>query len=382
MHALRFSLITSLLLAGTVTLANASDLHLRGTWLTDTAATPLLDPQSSGLTLRHGELIHIGDNSAALPMRNVLLKINPATGQLTAPPVQLTVAAPLTQGCFGELLMGYPDWESLSWDRKDDTSLITVTEDSSDYQLSAECASRYADTHSTPYPTLLVKITTDKALTKAEIVAVRPVQFPKAAEVGNFANDGIEGLAFDNNGNLYLALEKNQANAPMIFVTPYTTDFWQNEEFVSVTDSGFKLPVPDANNHPINGLDYLPHPNPEHPGYLVAAARNDDQLWLIDISQQQAPFVQQLHFYAPTYQFGLSAGCPPYEKLRNTSIEGVAVAGNRLYLINDPWQSQYAKNIQCPANAANFNQFSPLLFQLHIDPRWFMPSDPTASKQH
>ena len=141
---------------------------------------------------------------------------------------------------------------------------------------------------------------------------------------------------------------------------------------MKVADSGFKLPVPDADNHPINGLDYLPHPDSSHPGYLVAAARNDDQLWIIDISQQQAPFVLQMHFYAPTYRNNASNDCPAYEKMRNTSIEGVAVAGNQLYLINDPWQSQYPKNIQCQANAVNFNQFSPLLFQLNTDPRWFI----------
>ncbi|WP_372625353.1 hypothetical protein [Arsukibacterium sp.] len=363
--------------------ALANELHLGGKWLRDTEGQRLVDPQSSGLTLRHNELIHIGDNSAALPQRNVLLKINPTTGQLNSAPINITVAEPLTKGCFGSLLTAYPDWESLTWDRQDDTTLITVTEDSSAYQLSPECARRYQATHSTPYPTLLVKIKTDKALSKAEIVAVRPVQFPEQAKVGNFANDGIEGLAIDNNANLYLALEKNQANAPMIFMTPYNKDFWQHQEFVAVRDSGFVLPVPDADNHPINGLDYLPHPDSTHPGYLVAAARNDDEIWVIDISQQQAPFVQQLQFYAPNPPASLSKAqsathnaadnsCPAYEKLGNTSIEGVAVAGDQVYLVNDPWKSKYPDNIQCQANSQNYKQFSPLLFQLNTDPRWFI----------
>ena len=373
MHVLSFILCTSLTL---LTLsfcpaAVADELHLRGQWLNDVNGQSMTDPQSSGLTLRHGELIHIGDNSAALSMRNILLRINPQTGQLITAPVNITLAEPLTTGCFAELLKDYPDWESLTWDRQDDTTLITVTEDSSAFKLSPECADRFADTYSTPYPTLLVKIKTDKALTQAEIVAVRPVQFPAGAAVGNFSNDGIEGLAFDNNSNLYLALEKNQANAPMIFVTPYTADFWNTDAFVVVADSGFKLPVPDANNHPINGLDYLRHPDSSHPGYLVAAARNDDQLWIIDISQQQPPFVQQLHFYAPTYN-NSSHNCPAYEKMHNTSIEGVAVAGNKVYLVNDPWKSNYPKNIQCQTNAAKFEQFSPLLFKLNTDPRWFI----------
>jgi hypothetical protein len=370
-------IIASLLLASSLSMtdnspvivAPDSELHISGQWLTDNGQQRLHDPQSSGLTLRHGELIHIGDNSAALPMRNVLLRIAPASGNVIAPAIKITVAPALTDSCFSELLHSYPDWESLTWDRQDDTTLITVTEDSSGFQLNGECASRYNATHSTAYPTLLVKIKVDKALSAAEIVAVRPVQFPAHAKVGNFANDGIEGLAIDNNSNLYLALEKNLANAPMIFTVPYTADFWHSEDFIAVKDSGFTLPVPDANNHPINGLDYLPHPKPGHPGYLVAAARNDNQLWIIDISQQQRPFVQQLHFYAPS---GDVKNCPPFEKLHNTSIEGVAVADNKLYLVNDPWKSQYRNNIQCPANAINFEQFSPLLFQLNLDPRWFI----------
>ncbi|SNY44224.1 hypothetical protein SAMN06297280_0707 [Arsukibacterium tuosuense] len=392
MHFLRNIVAGSLTLlaSGALLPTSATELHIGGQWLTDQSGQNLIDPQSSGLTLRHGELIHLGDNSAALPMRNILLRINPQTGQLTAPPVKITIASQLLQNCFADLLTDYPDWESLTWDRQDDTTLVTVTEDSSGYKLSPECARRYADTHSTSYPTLLVKIKTDQALTQAEIVAVRPVQFPARAKVGNFSNDGIEGLAFDNDSNLYLALEKNQANAPMIFVTPYSAEFWSSEDFVRVADTGFKLPVPDANNHPINGLDYLPHPDNSHPGYLVAAARNDDQLWVIDISQRQPPFVQQLHFYAPTTvpphvakptNTEASDNCPVYEKLRNTSIEGVAVAANQLYLVNDPWQSQYPKNIQCPANAVKFKQFSPLLFQLNTDPRWFIQPSANASKQ-
>ncbi|OYW91435.1 MAG: hypothetical protein B7Z18_09650, partial [Alishewanella sp. 32-51-5] len=63
--------------------------------------------------------------------------------------------------------------------------------------------------------------------------------------------------------------------------------------------------------------------------------------------------------------------CPPYEPLANTSIEGVAVVGDQVALVNDPWQRHYPENIQCPDNAAAFQQFSPLIFKLAIDPRWF-----------
>ncbi len=345
-----------------------TEQHLAGQWLTDVNGQTVPDPQSSGLTYRHGELVHIGDNSATPALRNKLLRINPATGQLVAPPLAISVNPALKQSCFARLLAGNPDWESLTWDRLDDSTLISVTEDSSKFQLTANCARRFGVTHSTAYPTLLVKIRTDKALSFAEVVAVRPVQFPAAAKVGNFPNDGIEGLAFDNQRNLYLALEKNQANAPMLFVTPYSDDFWRSDEFVKVTDLKLPLPVPDAKDHPINGLDFLPARKEGHPGYLLAAARNDDQLWVLDLSRQQPAKVVPLRFYAPTRP---NSSCPPYEPLANTSIEGVAVVGDQVALVNDPWQRHYPENIQCPDNAAAFQQFSPLIFKLAIDPRWF-----------
>ncbi|MDX1392361.1 MAG: hypothetical protein R3241_08270 [Rheinheimera sp.] len=349
--------------------AQLTEYPVAGKWLTDAAGQTLANPQSSGFTWRHNEIIHIGDNSADEVMRNKLLRVNPHTAQLNAAPIHISVSDQVLNGCFGDLFRQYPDFEALIWDRQDDTVFITVTEDSAFVSLSPECKARFGETHSTDYPTLLVRIDTDKALSRAEITAVRPVQFPQAAKVGNAPNDGIEGLAIDNSGNLYLALEQNAANAPMIFTTPYTDSFWQQHDYVKVQDTGFVLPLPDDKDHPINDLDYLPSPKTGHPGYLVAVARNDDQLWIIDISQQQPPFVQQMAYFAPT---GADTSCPPYEKLVQTAIEGVAVHGDNLYLVNDAWKQRYNDNIQCPANAAHFAKFAPLLFTVPLNPLWFI----------
>lgn len=342
-----------------------------GKWITDLQGNTLTDPQSSGFTFRHTELLHLGDNSAIEPMRNKLLRINPQTAQLNADPLHISVSPHVLNGCFGALFASYPDFESLTWDRINDTVLITVTEDSSFMQLSPQCKARYGETHATDYPTLLVKIDTDKALSRAEITAVRPVQFPPAAAVGNAPNDGIEGLAFDNAGNLYLALEQNAANAPMIFKTAYAKDFWQQDGMVKVEDSKFVLPVPDDKDHPINGLDFLPAKKTGHPGYLVAAARNDDQLWIIDLSQQQPPYVQQMAYFAPT---PADSPCPAYEFIVQTAVEGVAVHGDSVFLVNDAWKKRYPDNIRCPANAVHFNKFAPLLFKLPVNPAWFITS--------
>jgi len=367
---MNYTFIISALLLACTSLCSANEQPVAGKWITDQSGQTLLNPQSSGFTWRHDELIHIGDNSADASMRDKLLRINPKTAALNAAPIAITVSAQVLNGCFGELFTNHPDFEALTWDRLDDTVFVTVTEDSAHIMLSAACKKQFGKTNSTDYPTLLVKIESDKALTKAEISAVRPVQFPKRAKVGNAPNDGIEGLAIDNDGNLYLALEQNSDNAPMIFKTTYSANFWQQDGYVKVQDSGFVLPVPDNKDHPINDLDYLPSPKANHPGYLVAAARNDDQLWIIDLTQQQPPFVQQIAYYAPT---GSDNICLSYEKMVQTAIEGVAVHGDFLYLVNDAWKQHYKDNIQCPANAENFSKFAPLLFTVPLDPRWFMP---------
>lgn len=367
---MNYRIIASVLLLIFCNQAFAHEQPVAGKWITDVDGQTLLNPQSSGITWRHNELIHLGDNSADINLRDKLLRINPQTAQLNAEPIPLSVSEKVLNSCFGELFKNHPDYEALIWNRLDDTVFITVTEDSAFARLSAECKARYGKTNSTDYPTLLVKIETDKALSRAEITAVRPVQYPLSAKVGNSPNDGIEGLALDNAGNLYLALEQNSANAPMIFSVPYTADFWQQDGYVRVQDTGFILPVPDNKDHPINDLDYLPSPISGHPGYLIAVARNDNQLWLIDLSRQQPAFVEQLTFYAPT---GSADNCPPFEIMRQTAIEGVAVQGDNVYLVNDAWKQRYTDNIQCPNNSANYNKFAPLLFKLPVNPRWFIP---------
>lgn len=356
----------------------AAEQALMGQWIRDQQSQPLKDPQSSGLTWRHDELIMISDQSADPSMRMKLFRINPATGQLNTAPVEISLSEEVRASCFGDYLANSPDLESLTWDRIDDQTLITVTEDASRAQLSPACARRYAQTNSTQYPTLLLKISLDADFTTATITAVRPVQFPLESQVGNLPNDGIEGLAVDNSQNLYLALEKNSAGMPAIFRTRLTADFWVNDNFVKVIDANLKMPPLDNKGHPINGLDFLPSPIPGHLGYLVAAARNDDQLWIFDLTNRVEPFVQDLSFYISTDQSGL---CPAYERLVQTAIEGVAVQGNTVYLVNDPWKQHYSDNIQCDVNAGHFQTMSSMLFGLAVDPRWFTLNRPKRQLQ-
>ncbi|MCA1928810.1 hypothetical protein [Rheinheimera sp.] len=366
------SLFTLVLLAGLSGDLNA-ETALTGQWLTDLEKQTLLDPQTSGVTFRKGELVVVGDQSAHETTRMKLFRIDPATAAAITQPIQITVADSLKNSCFYNYLIDKPDLEALTWDRLDDTTLITVTEDASSYQLSNECAKKFSQSNSTAYPTLLLKIQVDSALTRAEIVAVRPVQFPLEAKVGNFPNDGVEGLAVDDHQNLYLALEQDMANKPKLFKTRLTQDFWLRDNFVKVIDANLTLPVLDEADHPINGIEFLPSPILGHPGYLVAVARNDDELWVFDLTNRIPPFVQKLSFYVSTDDSGL---CPAYDKMVQTALEAVTIANGTVYLINDPWKQHYADNIQCGTHTDKFNRMSPLLFKMPVDPRWYTPYRP------
>lgn len=341
---------------------------LTGLWLSDSQFKPLPDPQMSGVTWHRDNLVMIADQSAAPEMRMKLFRFNPQNATLTSTPVPITLSKAVREGCFGDYLANSPDLEALTWDRVDDSTFITVTEDASRAQLSPTCARKFSQTNSTKYPTLLLKISIDAAFSRAEITGVRPVQFPLEAQVGDQPNDGIEGLAIDNLQNLYLALEKDLSGKPALFKTRLTADFWAKDNFVKVISANLTLPKLDERPHPINDLEFLPSPIIGHPGYLVAVARNDDQLWIFDLTNRVAPYVHPLSFFIKTDDSGL---CPQYERVVQTALEGVTVHDGQMYLVNDPWKQHYAENIQCDVNAANFNAYASLMFSTPYDPRWF-----------
>ena len=76
-----------------------------------------------------------------------------------------------------------------------------------------------------------------------------------------------------------------------------------------------------------------------------------------------------MEFYA---QLSTSTdNCRDAEIMDNASIEGVAVIGQTVWMINDPWKEAYPKNILCLQNKTNYENYSPLLFSLAIQPSWF-----------
>lgn len=359
-----------LIAAATVSVLSCSTvaedkLAAKSYWVVDQNGEVLVDPQTSGLAMWRGQLVSIADGSAKKNYRMRLLPIDPATNKLAQEQHPIRVAESLKDSCFGEYLKDKPDLEALVVDPDDDTVMITVTEDASRITLSDACLQKYQDTGSTQFPTLIVrlKLQADNSLIMTH---VRPLQFDPAFKVGDFPNDGIEGMTYGAGETLYLGLEKDMAGQPRIFSLDINKDFWQQSGYAKVSDPELLLPSFSGGNHPINGLSYYPEAN--GPGFIVAAARNDNQLWFVDVAKQVETVKVDVDFLAevPTP----NNNCQDWELMDNYSLEGVAVDGDKLWMINDPWKVNYRKNIICASNKANYEAMAPLLTWTTIKPEW------------
>ncbi|WP_100644432.1 hypothetical protein [Alteromonas facilis] len=345
----------------------STTITLDGLWIIEQDGQAMPDPQTSGLIQFGEHLMSISDGSALPEQRRRLHVINPITGVVEQKLGPMTMSSEVRRSCFSQYLSDEPDFEALVVDPDQPNAFIIVTEDATRTgAMSPRCQQRFENTGSTAYPTLLVRAELNGD--KVRMTDVRPLQFPLELNVGDFPNDGIEGMAFGEERVLYLGLEKDAAGAARIFSLTIDDDFWQQDDFAVVEDPQLLLPeFPEGGNHPINGMDFLPLAG-DHPGLLVAAARNDNQLWFVDLAKQQPTQVIDLLFNAPT--LSEEPSCEAYELMDNASLEGVAVVGIDIYLVNDPWKKNYLKNVQCPSNEARYQAMAPLLFKLPIDPIW------------
>jgi hypothetical protein len=260
-----------------------------------------------------------------------------------------------------------PDLEALAVDPDDDRVFYIATEDATyAAPMSDSCKKTYHKTGSADYPTLLIRleIQSDNTLLMTHI---RPLQFSPDMNIGNFPNDGVEALTFGQNRTLYLGIEKDTNKQAQIFSLHLHSDFWSSDKFAQVSKVALKLPKFNGGNHPINGMDYY---QPVTGGeFLLVAARNDESLWVVDLSAKKDTLILPMTFYAQIKNG--SERCENYEKMDNSSIEGVAVIDQTLWLINDPWKAVYLNNIQCLENRSNYQKFAPLLFNVAIQQSWF-----------
>ncbi|MFC4701693.1 hypothetical protein ACFO4O_16170 [Glaciecola siphonariae] len=338
-------------------------MALKGHWITEGDGEPntMLNPQSSGLTASEKGWWTVSDASAHSSQIQRLHLIDKTTKHVTQKLGPFVLAPRVENSCFADYLAGEPDYEALVAHPFKYDAWILVTEDASRTgALSKACQQRFAQTGSTNYPSLIVEV----MLRDGQMIVsgVRAVQFSQDDDVGNFPNDGIEGLSIDRENRLYLGLEKDAKGQPRIFYVDLTPDtFSSPRDFLKARDAKLNLPTFAEGNHPINGMDIY-YPNDSAKGILIAAARNDNELWLIDLAGKQATRILPLVFYAPSD----AGSCAEYHQMNNASIEGVAVDGNTLILINDPWKENYLKNVQCEADREKYERMSPLIFSLPI----------------
>jgi hypothetical protein len=78
---------------------------LSGQWVRDEQGQTMLDPQPSGLTWWHDELLMLGDQSAEPSMRMKLFRLDPNTSAYKTAPVNIEVSAEVRAGCFGDYLI-------------------------------------------------------------------------------------------------------------------------------------------------------------------------------------------------------------------------------------------------------------------------------------
>ncbi len=342
-------------------------ITLKGRWITEPNGSVMLDPQTSGLTFWRDKLLSLSDGSADASQQKQLHIIHPSTAKLNKNSLVMTMSDRVNNSCFASYLADAPDLEALAVDPNNDNVFIVVTEDATRSEpLSASCQKRYAASGSTDFPTVLMRLELVDDSTVL-ITHVRPIQYNENYNIGNFPNDGIEGLTFGLNNTLYLALERDQKGKARIFSVEINESFWQSEEFTQVKDTHVVLPKFDSIHHPINAITYVPKNN--HKGFLIAAARNDNQLWVIDLEHTVPTTIIPLAFLAPTHANNLE--CEQWESIGNTSIEGAVYQNNQLWLVNDPWKKHYLDNIQCETNRKNYEQFVPLLFSLPVKSHWF-----------
>ncbi|MDC8832281.1 hypothetical protein [Alteromonas gilva] len=340
---------------------------LTGQWIMEAEGGVMLDPQTSGLTHYNGLLYSISDASAMASQQRRLHAIDPVTATLAPKPDEMNMASRVRRSCFSQYLNDEPDLEALVADHSEPGVFYTVTEDATRTgALSDRCQQRFEATGSTDYPTLLVRIE-QHSDGSATMTHVRPLQFDLEFAVGDFPNDGIEGMALAPDGTLYLALERDDAGNPRIFSVALNDDFWQQTDFAMVTEPALDVPTFNSGRHPINGLEfYLPEGAVS--GFLFAAARNDNELWIIDAAGKLPTKKIALQFSAPS---GDPQNCAATEIMDNASIEGLAVIGDTLWMVNDPWKENYMKNLQCPANESRYKGMAPLLFSMPLDTAWF-----------
>jgi len=345
-----------------------------GKWLTESNGEYMQDPQTSGLTVVGDKMYSVSDASALEHQIRRLHVINKNTAVIDTTLGSIEIAPHVANAsCFADYLNTRPDYEALVAIPGQTNQWLIVTEDGTrGSKIEGECFDQFANNNFTRYPALIAKL---EVINKTLLLTgVRAIEFDaldntdKRGLGQNIENDGIEGLAFTRDNRLLFGIEQDASAAARVFEIAYSPDMFDTlDSFLKVTDSKLLFPSSMSLINPINGMDVY-YPSEDSEGYLIAVARNNDQLWILDLAKQRPAIIVDLILYAPS---DAKCGKGTSHKIRNSALEGLAVDGERLFLINDPWRQQYPNNATCIYDKPRYEEFTPLLFELAINPMWF-----------
>lgn len=99
--------------------------------------------------------------------------------------------------------------------------------------------------------------------------------------------------------------------------------------------------------------------------YLFGVVRNDNELWVIDVSGSKLIKCIFIIFDVVGDQ-----SCEQYI-MDNLLMEGLVIIENILWIINDFWEKNYFKNVMCEVYKKCYEDLVFLLFLLEINSVWF-----------
>ncbi len=321
---------------------NSGSLFAQGKWLHDEDGKPVGRLELSGLTYFEKSLWSIGDQSSTLIPSGApgyLFCIDPNTASLKEPPILIDVPE--------SLALEYPflklqlDFEALTIVPNKPGEFIAVTEETGMrmIRIKVDC-NQNSGIH-----------------THTASVYGEPIQIQKFSDVRPWNNDNnyrIEGCVSDVNGNLYIAYERTDDELPRVFKLSIDHPEINRPILGHKQLLKYKKEAEDLLN--FNGLSLVSLEDGSQ--YLFVLARDQQKLFVFDIQKNKIAGIYPLNLQAPSEV-----------QPKNFSPEGIATHGNKVWIINDPWDARYQIDNKKGdvINEEFYKMLNPILFEWDIN---------------
>jgi hypothetical protein len=336
-----------------------------GEWITLADGTAAGGLGLSGLVFRVDperggeELWAIADQyGRASGQGSALYRIDPRGARVMESPVSIAVARELDTP-YRAYLEQAPDYECLTrllqgdGAASDHETFVAVIEDDRLGQLG-------------DLPPAVVSISVDLCgrLPRAEVTAVTPIRLPDSPAPSDRSVQ-CEGCAADDAGFLYLALEGDPpASLPEIH--RLALDSLGSSGPLQLESFGARfcdlVEPADLADLTLNDVAFLPRRDPGGPRVLLALARNQERVYLLDLDR-----------LALVARWDLGLVGPDGERVEWLSPEGIAAdSSGRVWIVNDPvgragndWKYRPRSGDDM---APNYTSLTPMLHALLYDP--------------